>query len=291
MRIVYHLGVHCTDDERLLRTLLRNRGALSAEGIAVPGPTRYRTLLRDTAKQLRGQPASRDTQAMILDQIMDEDRADRLVLSWENFLGFSQTAVQRNMLYPSGPERMAAFAAIFPEIEHEFHLAIRNPATFLPAIAAKQQAEPADAFLAATDPAQLRWSDLVAGLRRACPDVPVTVWCDEDTPLLWPEVVAAVAGHGPDTAIDGTDDVLVQIMRPEGLARMRAYLAEHPPADAVRRRRVVSAFLDKFALPEAIEQELDLPGQDEGAIARLTEAYDRDVARLMRMDGVNVLVP
>lgn len=291
MRIVYHLGVHCTDDERLLRTLLRNRAALAAEGIVVPGPTRYRTLLRDTAKQLRGQPASRDTQAMILDQIMDEDRAERLVLSWENFLGFAQTAVQNHALYPAGPERMAAFAAIFPEIEHEFHLAIRNPATFLPAVAGKQQAETAESFLAAVDPGRLRWSDLVAGLRRACPDIPVTVWCDEDTPLLWPEVVAAVSGHGEQTLLDGTDDVLVQIMRPEGLARMRAFMAENPPGDPVKRRRIVSAFLDKFALPEAIEQELDLPGLTEADVAALTEAYDRDVARLMKMDGVNVLVP
>lgn len=291
MRIVYHLGVHCTDDERLLRLLLRNRAALAAEGIVVPGPTRYRTLLRDTAKQLRGQPASRDTQALILDQIMDEDRADRLILSWENFLGFAQSAVQGGTLYPVGPERMAAFAAVFPDIEHEFHLGIRNPATFLPAIAGKQHAEPPEAFLAAADPGRLRWSDLVAGLRRACPDVPVTVWCDEDTPLTWPEVIAAVSGHGPATTIDGTDDVLVQIMRPEGLARMRAFMAEHPPESVEKRRRIVTAFLDKFALPEAIEQELDLPDLSADDIARITDDYDRDVARLMRMEGVTVLVP
>ncbi len=29
---------------------------------------------------------------------------------------------------------MRAFTQIFPEIEAEFHLAIRNPATFLPAL-------------------------------------------------------------------------------------------------------------------------------------------------------------
>ena len=47
MEIVYHLGAHCTDEERLLRCLLKNRGALSAQGIVVPGPARYRNLLRD----------------------------------------------------------------------------------------------------------------------------------------------------------------------------------------------------------------------------------------------------
>ncbi len=56
MRIVYHLGTHCTDEERLLRCLLKNRGVLATEGIVVPGPARYRTLLRDTAMTLKGQP-------------------------------------------------------------------------------------------------------------------------------------------------------------------------------------------------------------------------------------------
>ena len=43
MRIVYHLGAHCTDDERLMRCLLKNRDVLSAQGIVVPGPSKYRT--------------------------------------------------------------------------------------------------------------------------------------------------------------------------------------------------------------------------------------------------------
>ena len=67
MRIVYHLGVHCTDEDRLVRCLLKNRATLAEEGIAVPSPTRYRKLLRDAATQLRGAPASDDTAAMILD--------------------------------------------------------------------------------------------------------------------------------------------------------------------------------------------------------------------------------
>ena len=81
MRIVYHLGAHCTDDDRLIRCLLKNRAVLATQGIVVPPPNRYRTLLRDTAIQLKGAVASADTQALVLDQMMDEDAADRLVLS------------------------------------------------------------------------------------------------------------------------------------------------------------------------------------------------------------------
>ena len=38
MRIAYHLGAHCTDDERLLRTLIANRALLADEGVVVPDP-------------------------------------------------------------------------------------------------------------------------------------------------------------------------------------------------------------------------------------------------------------
>lgn len=289
MKIVYHLGVHCTDDERLLRCLLRNRGVLAAQGIVVPGPARYRTLLRDTAMQLRGRAAQRDAQALILDQIMDEDRAERLVLNWENFLGYAQNAV-RERLYPAGPERMFAFTRIFPDIEHEFHLALRNPATWVPAIAAKQKALPRDDFAAAIDPFALRWSDLVAALREACPEVPVTVWCDEDTPLLWPEVLAAVSGHD-GTPLEGEGDLLAAIMAPEGSLRLAEELAAHPPRDPAARRAVIAAFLARYARPDAVEMDIDLPGWTEETIAGLGQAYDADVLRLMAMDGVRVLAP
>ena len=88
MRIVFHLGAHCTDEDRLVRCLLKNRAILADQGIAVPSPTRYRKLLRDTAVQLKGAAASDETQAMILEQIMDMPSAERLVLSWDSFMSF-----------------------------------------------------------------------------------------------------------------------------------------------------------------------------------------------------------
>ena len=53
MRIVYHLGAHFTDEERLLKCLLKNRGILSQNAVAVPGPKSYRVLLRDTIMSLK----------------------------------------------------------------------------------------------------------------------------------------------------------------------------------------------------------------------------------------------
>ena len=54
MRIVYHLGAHFTDEERLLKSLLKDRDILTQHAVSVPGPKRYRHLLRDTVKELKG---------------------------------------------------------------------------------------------------------------------------------------------------------------------------------------------------------------------------------------------
>ncbi|MGB3280902.1 MAG: hypothetical protein WBA92_17075 [Pseudorhodobacter sp.] len=290
MRIVYHLGAHCTDEERLLRCLLKNRGALAAEGIVVPGPAKYRTLLRDTAMALKGQPATQDTQALVLDQIMSETEAERLILSWDNFLGYAQGAMRRG-IYNTGGDRMYAFCQVFPGIEAEFHLAIRNPVTFVPAVCKKQRVRSHDEFMEGVEVGNLRWSKLIANLRQTNPNVPITVWCDEDTPLLWPEVLQAVSGHSDEIVLTDTDDLISSIMSADGLQRMSSYMQTHPPQNTAQRRRVVSAFLDKFALPEEIEFEIEMEGWSEELIARTTDAYDQDVSRIMAMDGVTFLAP
>ena len=288
MQIVYHLGVHCTDEERLLRCLLKNRAILAQDGILVPGPARYRTLLRDTAKTLKGQPAGEETQSLVLDEIIGNDTARRLVFSWDNFPGYPQGAV-RSAFYASAGERMRGFCQIFPEAETEFHLAIRNPATFIPAIYQKQGGLAFEEFMEGVDPMALRWSELVTSLQAANPDVDITVWCDEDTPLIWPEVLQAVSGHGADVALEDSDDLLRTIMSPDGLQRMSAYIATHPPQSPGQRRRIVSAFLDKFAIPDRIEVEFDMPGWTEDLIAGASEAYDMDVSRIMAMPGVRFI--
>ena len=54
---------------------------------------------------------------------------------------------------------------------------------------------------------------------------------------------------------------------------------------------MIAAFLDKFALDEEIEEELDMPGWTEELVAELTEVYDEDVLAIQRIPGVTVLTP
>lgn len=291
MRIVYHLGAHYTDEERLLKCLLKNRQPLSQRGVIVPAPKRYRNLLRDTAIELKGKAASRDTQALILDQIMEEDIADRLVLSWDSFLSLAPWALKDKALYPSAGDRVRAFSQIFPEIEAEFFLAIRNPATFLPGLLAMLPSKTYDEFIGDANIFDLYWSDVVERILRDNPGVPLTIWCDEDTPLVWPEVLRAVTGLPENVVLEGEQDLLASLMSGEGLTRMNSYLENHPPGTVLQRRKIVSAFLDKFALPERIEVEVELPGWTEQIVDELTQSYEEDVYRISQMDGVSFIAP
>ena len=288
MRIVYHLGAHCTDEDRLVRCLLKNRAVLAEQGIIVPSPTRYRKLMRDTAVQLRGDMASSETQALLLDQIMEEAEAERMILSWDSFLSFPAWAV-RGSLYSFAGERIRAFTRLFPDIDAEFHLSIRNPATFLPALQEKVNGKGHEDILGDTDPTQLRWSDAVSLILSQNPGVPMTVWCDEETPLIWPEVLQAVSGHAPGTVLVDDDELLSMIMSDIGLMRMKAYCTEHPPQSVEQRRRIVTAFLERFARPEKVEMEIDMPGWTEAMVAQMSRAYLEDVERIRRMDGVTLL--
>ncbi|WP_374644075.1 hypothetical protein [Tabrizicola sp.] len=290
MRIVFHLGAHCTDEDRLVRCLLKNRALLAEQGIVVPSPTRYRKLLRDTALQLKGAAASDQTQAMILDQIMDAEGAGRLVLSWDSFMSFPAWAV-RGRLYDSAGERIRAFTRIFPDFQPEFHLAIRNPATYLPALKARVAERGQDPALVEADPLALAWSDAIRQILSCNPGVPLTVWCDEDTPLIWPEVLQAVSGHRPGTVLQDNEDVLALTLTEPGLAELRAHCAEHPPESVAERRRIVSDFLDRFARPEAIETVVDMPGWTQGTVDALTARYHADVNHIRRMGRVTFLEP
>lgn len=291
MEVVYHLGAHCTDDGLLVGTLLKNRSRLREEGSIVAYPGRYRTALREALQMLDGAAAGPELQETLLDTVTEEDSIGRLVLSNENFLGVAPRAVWAGQLYPMAQARAAGLRRLFPDAGCHFFLAIRNPAAFLPAVFARLRDIEYDRFMEGTDPHALRWSDMVARLRAGAPDAALTVWCDEDTPLIWPEVLAGVAGVGPDLPLVGGDGRLAAVMAPQGLAALQGYLAANPPPTVDLRRRVAAAFLDKFALDEVIEEELDLPQWTAGHVARLSEAYEADTARIAAIEGVHFLAP
>lgn len=291
MQLVLHAGAHFTEEERLLKCLLSNREAFSKRGVAVPGPGKYRDLIRHTLHALKTAPLAEGARDVMLDATLDEEDAERMILSNAHFFGFAMSAVRGGVLYPTSAVKLQQFCSLFPNDQIELFFAIKNPATFLPAIYQKSKAPDLQSFLGVPDPCDIRWSDMLMALRAACPNVAITVWCSEDAPLIWAQIVREMAGLEHGEKIIGGFDLLREIMSPEGMKRFRAYLKPHPVMTEMQKRRVIAAFLDKFAIEDQIEEELDMPGWTTEMVDNLSDAYDEDVFAIQRIPGVSVIIP
>ncbi|WP_292292256.1 hypothetical protein [Marivita sp.] len=293
MQVVLHTGLHETDADRLFKTLLRNRDQLRPEGIAIPGPGKYRRLISEMLNALNGAAPAPGTREVLLDSILDEDsgHVDRLVLSHENLFSVPKIAFQGGAVYRKAEQRLAILKDIFAGDTLEIYMALRNPATFLPALLKATPHDSLPALLNGMDPMQVRWTELIARLTEALPGVRVTVWSDEDSPLIWGEIIREIVGVEPTHPIIGAYSRMADIMSPDGMTRFRAYLADRPDLTEVQIRRIMVAFLDKYADDSKIEDELDVPGWDEALIADLSEQYEEDLFELGRMPGVSLISP
>ncbi len=289
MKISFHIGAHCTDDDQLLRSLLRNSGLLAEEGVCVPGPSRYRGMLADVLNKLAGAKADLDTQEMLIDHLVDRDDAERIVLGHDNFLGAPFRALENGMLYPLAERNTKRLRNLFPMHQVEFFLGMRDISTLIPALVRKVPSDKVAQLLNGVDPSLLYWSDTIHAIREANPDCPITVWCNEDTPLIWPEIMHEVAGVDARVRMMGGLDVLAQIMAKEGMKRLRDYMSQNQIHNEIQRRRVLAAFLSKYALEEAVEEEVSLPGWTEELMAELSQAYDDDMLEIKSIPGVTLL--
>lgn len=291
MQLVLHTGTHYTEEDRLLKCLLHNKNNFAERGIAVPDPSGFRGLFRATLNAMHKAPAGPDARDVLLDAALDDASADRLILSDPNFFRTPATAVMRGHLYPDAAKRMMYMAELFPNDDLEIFMAIRNPASHVPIFFDKAIDKKHAAFWGGRNPLDLRWSQTIGLIREAAPEIPITVWCNEDLPLIWAQVIREIAGLELHEKISGGFDLLATIMTKEGMQRFRAYLDKHPEMSEIQKRRVIAAFLDKFAIDDEIEEELDMPGWTEELVDEMTDIYDDDVTNIQRIPGVTMITP
>ncbi|WP_458790127.1 hypothetical protein [Yoonia sp. MH D7] len=291
MQIAFHIGANCTDDDRILKSLLKNAGTFADYGIKVPGPGKYRRLLRETIQNLKGETPAADTRDILLDAITDDDDTERLVLSNANFICIANRIFDQGIFYEQAEAKLTALHQLFAEDEIEIFLALRNPATFLPVVFAESKADTPETYLKGMHPTQIRWSDLVRRIQHRFPRTKLTVWCNEDTPLIWAEILRAMSGIAPDQKITGGFDLLAAIMSDEGMNRLLTYLRSHPPKTEAHKRRVIAAFLDKYAVEDKIEEVVDMPGMTDDLVEELSELYENDVDFIEQLPGLTFIAP
>ncbi|SUZ31901.1 hypothetical protein ROE7235_01652 [Roseibaca ekhonensis] len=291
MDIALHLGGHLTDDGRLRSCLTHNQAILHSDGIDAPDAASYRTSILEAVKtHAKGQLAP-DAGAVLLDSIVTSESADRLVLSTARFLSPLPSAVRRAQFCPMAEPRVQGLRALFSDHDVSLYLAIRNPASFIPALLGAVNDEQAGIIRSDLEATELRWSDLVRTIRTQFPEAPITVWCDEDTPFIWEDVLYQVAGYDGSEPLTHVYDWFDTVMVDGGAAKLAAYMDNAPPMDRAQRQRVIAAFLDKFCDEDKIDIDVSTIDWSEEMVDLLSELYDEDVATLGAMDGVTLLQP
>lgn len=291
MQVIFHCGAHGTEENRLLKALLRNKKHFESIGTAVPSPKQYRTLLKDRYAALQEGTQATEVRESLSKTILEGKQADRAVLSNAHFFGSQRQSLANNQFYPEAEDRVRAWQQLFPFDQIELFIALRNPATMVPDLIKRANPTRKKEVLQTLDPYQLRWSDLLTRLRQAAPDVPITIWCLEDMPMIWEQIIRDMAGADIQQDLSDGMSLLSAIMTREGMTRLEQYLEQHPDMTEIHKRRVIAAFLDKFADHEALEEEIDLPGWTEEMIDALTEIYEEDIDQVNRIPGVTLISP
>jgi hypothetical protein len=291
MQLALHTGVHYTENEKLIKALLRNKSVLEKRGIAVPGPGTYRRLMRDALNAMARAPAAPDARDLLLDAILDDTAPDRLILSDANFFRTAGTAVQKGVLYPAAPIRLGYLAQVFDADDLEVFMAIRSPATLLPILLENAMDPSHEGFWGGRAPIDLRWSETIRQIRQAVPDVNITIWCAEDLPVIWSQVMCALSGIEADTALVGIHDFLETLLSKEGREKFHTFLARYPEMTAHQQQRVTQRFLEKFRVEAEVQGDIQIPGWSEALADEMNEIYDEDLFAIQDIPGVRIIEP
>ncbi len=291
MRVIIHAGAHNTDDDRLLACLFENSDLLAQHGTHLPDPAQYRRVIRDILQQSENGALMPQALEALREALGDIREVDRLVLSNAGFFGTPKMAVGGGLFYRAAEHRLDLFRQMFPGDPIELFLGLRDPASYLPALLAKTNFAGMDDLLRGSDPGHMCWSELISRIRSSHPDMALTVWCNEDTPLIWGRILRAMAGLPDSIDMAGEFALLPEIMSPVGTARFRDYMSRNSSLTDAQKGRIVEAFLEKFADHSTLEEEFDVPGWTADTIAALTALYDADVQDIREMEGVRLILP
>lgn len=286
LQVAFHVGVYSTDDDRLARSLAQNRDLLAGHGVELCANAVNEPILNEALGALKGGTASPDMEEVILDALIEGDATRRLVMSRATLLGLPRRVFSNEGLMPYAGTKMLDLANVLPGCQAEFFMAIKNPAVLIPQLVARIGKPYAD-LMGMSDPRSKRWAPT---LRRAVQELRgrrLVVWCHEDMPMIYPEVLRRLAGTGADTPLRGEDRLLRTLLTDAGVAALRERLA--PDLGVETRRAATEALLAEFARPDQLEITIEVPGWTAELVEEMTRAYHRDVAEIAALPGVEFI--
>lgn len=291
MQIAFHIGANCTDEDRLLKSVLKNADILLQQGIAVPGPGKYRKLIREAIESLDGGAPAEGARDVLLDAIVEDDEIARLVLSNDNFITIPKRIFDHGVFYHQVEKKVRGLHALFPDDEVSLFLGLRHPASFLQETMRRAEVRSLAQYLGVLPPQELHWSDVVRRIKRTAPETPLYVWCNEDTPLIWEDLMRLLSGVAADTPMTGQFDVLSGIISRQGMQELALRMGSIAPGEVEAREGLIADMLETHALPDLVEDSIDVPELDDPLVQAMTASYEADLEVIAQMDGVDLILP
>ncbi|MGB0960343.1 MAG: hypothetical protein ACPGVK_08855 [Halocynthiibacter sp.] len=291
MKVAFYVGPRATDDGRIWSCLNQNKDQLKTHGVEMPHHDKYRSPINKLIDKLDGAPVDEAEIQRIFDPLIGQHPPERLILGNPNFLMPPFKLLEDQVLFSNASYKFIGLSNIMAHHDLEIFITLRNPAMFVPKIFEDVENSSFTKLMRETDPYSIRWSHFIRRVIEAAPDVPVTVWCNEDTPLIWAEIIRAIAGFEPNIPIRGQFALLQEILTDEGVQRFQQYMRENPPRTASQLRRIMAAFIERFPRVEAIEEDINAPDWTQQIVTDMTEIYEEDLDHIADMPGVRMIVP
>ncbi|MDP0926498.1 hypothetical protein Q0601_04870 [Paracoccus onubensis] len=291
MKLAFHIGVHGTDGDRLLKTLKENNDELLRQGTEIVPPERHSEFLDQTLMQLQGGTATNEIEALLLDSLLVTEDPQRAIFSSTSFLGAVGRIVGQPGFYWQLGTRAASLVNLFPNHDVEIFAAIRNPATLLADMLPQFWGGDYAKFMQGHPPEALRWREPARQLVQAVQGRRVVLWCHEDAPLIWPEITRLIGDVDPDIPMKATMLYMQELLDAQAFQNLRETLGAQDRLSVAARREICARFLQDHAKADALEQEIDMPGWTQDLVDRMTENYYQDVAEITVMPGVEFIMP
>lgn len=291
IEIAIHLGTPSVDDQQLLLSLSKDRAMLAENGVFLGRPRKYRKLIADRITDLQGRKSTLEGQHNFLKSIVPRHQTGRLILSGNKFLGAPSWMLNGRRLYQYAGKNTARLRTLFPGDVCEFFLPIRNPASFIPKVFLSQKEKSYEEFIDGMDLRNIRWSDVLADILAENPGCQICVWCNEDTPFIWPDILREISAFDFSTKFAGDLDIVDAIISDEGARRLALFLEKNPTIGELNRRKVQSIFLEYFADDESVEEEIHLPEWTSDLVEDLTEIYEADAEKIADIPGIKMVTP
>lgn len=284
--IAFHIGAPNTDNGQLTWSLRKDAAQLLEQGVMIRRPGTYLKAVTDLLRKQEQEFVTGQEREALLAKLVKDNDVSRLILTSSSFLGAPGWMLSGGRLFRNAGRNSAALRGLFPENPCEFFLGLRDPATLAGPVFRSQSSRTWQQFAGGVDFLNLRWSEVIADIQTRNPGCPVTVWCNEETPVIWPNILGHVTGLSGSFRFSGELDITRGIISEAGYERLEDYLASRPGLSQDQRERVRELFLTYFCSEDAVEEEIDLPGWSQALVDHMGETYLADMELIRQMPGV-----